>query len=292
MPVCVKLLQHNNIKRELLREICSYLNLVACRSPELLIDYVYYIVNAIFKGNTCLSRLLFQLTETNIECIYPLTKHLVKSLKTIDSPEDLITILKIMYMISLSHVQLTIVHLDNLIGYLVDETYQDYVLDILYSISNQVPIALEPFLCIFEKFTCYDSFKIDKIISTIGKSLKAKSEYCTNLLIQRIKVAQQIKCIKTNRLSTCLNKSKRLSTHINANGTVIGSTETLEEEIYVSRSHKSNSFRKSNSYSYGRNSDIDPDQKYARFDYENKKGLQILGEIYVIASVHPQVLGK
>lgn len=68
--------------------------------------------------------------------------------------------------------QLTIVHLDNLIGYLVDETYQDYVLDILYSISNQVPIALEPYLCIFEKFTCYDSFKIDKIISTIGKSLK------------------------------------------------------------------------------------------------------------------------
>ncbi len=68
--------------------------------------------------------------------------------------------------------QLTIVHLDNLIGYLVDETYQDYVLDIMYSISNQVPIALEPYLCIFEKFTCYDSFKIDKIISTIGKSLK------------------------------------------------------------------------------------------------------------------------
>lgn len=109
VPVCVKLLQHNNIKRELLREICSYLNLVACRSPELLIDYVYYIVNAIFKGNSCLSRLLFQLTETNIECIYPLTKHLVKTLKTIESPEDLITILKIMYMISLSHVQ--VIHL-------------------------------------------------------------------------------------------------------------------------------------------------------------------------------------
>ena len=65
-----------------------------------------------------------------------------------------------------------IVHLDNLIVYLVDDVYQDYALDILYSISNQVPIALEQYLCLFEKFSCYDSFKIDKIISTVGKSLK------------------------------------------------------------------------------------------------------------------------
>ncbi len=54
----------------------------------------------------------------------------------------------------------------------MDENYQDYILDILFSISNQVPIALEQYLCLFEKFTCYDSFKIDKIISTVGKSLK------------------------------------------------------------------------------------------------------------------------
>lgn len=86
--------------------------------------------------------------------------------------------------------------------------------------------------------------------------------------------------------------SKRLSTHINTNGTIIGSTETLEEEIYMNRSHKSNSFRKSNTYSYGRNSEIDPDMKYSRVDYDNKRALQILGEVYVIASVHPQILGN
>ncbi len=67
--------------------------------------------------------------------------------------------------------------MDNLIGYLVDETYQDYVLDILFSISNQVPIALEQYLCLFEKFICYESFKIDKIIGTVGKSLKVRRNF-------------------------------------------------------------------------------------------------------------------
>ena len=115
IPVCIKLLQHHNIKRELLREICSYLNLVACRSPELLVDYIYYIVNAIFKGNTCLSRLLFQICEAQIECIYPLTKHLIKTLKTSEPSEDLINILKIMYMISLNHVQVKHKNLKNIL---------------------------------------------------------------------------------------------------------------------------------------------------------------------------------
>ncbi len=175
--------------------------------------------------------------------------------------------------------------MDNLIGYLVDETYQDYLLDIMYSIANQAPIALEPYLCIFEKFTFYDSFKIDKILSTVGKSLKSKAEYCTDLLIQRIRSSRHhSRCIKVNRLSSC-NPHKRQSARINANGTIVGSTETLEEEVYISgRSQKTNSFRKSNSYSY-----TDADTRLSR-DYENKRSLQILGEIYVIASVHPQVL--
>lgn len=121
---------------------------------------------------------------------------------------------------------------------------------------------------------------------------KGKSEYCTDLLIQRMKTAKQSKCKQINRLSMCLNKnSKRLSNHVNANGTIIDSTETLEDEIYMNRSHKSSSFRKSNShYSYGRNSDIDAESKYGRVEHENKRCVQILGEIYVIASVHPQVL--
>jgi hypothetical protein len=105
VPVCIKLLQHSNLKRELLREVCSYLNLVASRSPDLLIDHVYHIVNAIYRGNSCLSKLLFHLCEANVECIYPIMKHLVKCLKTIDSSDDLIHILKTMYIISLHHVQ-------------------------------------------------------------------------------------------------------------------------------------------------------------------------------------------
>jgi len=143
----VKLLQHNNIKRELLREICSYLNLVACRSPELLVDYVYYIVNAIFKGNSCLSRLLFQLTETNIECIYPLTKHLVKSLKTIDSPEDLITVLKIMYMISLSHVQVSFWRVVLVLIYLGDDGFQTHTFSMIYNLFKF--LNNEKYMCTF-----------------------------------------------------------------------------------------------------------------------------------------------
>ncbi len=99
-------------------------------------------------------------------------------------------------------------------------------------------------------------------------------------------------------MSSCLSNkaAKRVSTHISANGVIIGSTETLEEEIYVCKSYKSNSFRKSNSYSYPRNSDMDTDAKYQtlnnRNEIENKRYIQILSEIYLIASVHPQILGK
>ena len=105
IPICIKILQHHNVKPELLREICSYLNLVACRMPEYLVDYVYYIVSALLKGHHCLSHLLYQICESNIECIYPLTRHLIKSLKFIKSTKDLIYILQIMYLVSLNHVQ-------------------------------------------------------------------------------------------------------------------------------------------------------------------------------------------
>lgn len=90
--------------KELSREISSYLNLIACRDPKLLTRYVNYIVESILKGNSNLCRLLFQLCETDIECIYPLTKHLVKSLKILNS-NDTVHILQIMYLISLNHVQ-------------------------------------------------------------------------------------------------------------------------------------------------------------------------------------------
>ena len=68
----------------------------------------------------------------------------------------------------------------------MDDNHQDVVLDILFSIANQVPIALEPYLCLFEKSNYYDCYKVSKILSTIGRSLKSKSEYCTNLLIKRL----------------------------------------------------------------------------------------------------------
>ncbi len=103
IPICIKLLQHHNIKPELLKEICSYLNLIACRSSELLTDYVYYILNAIVKGHMSLTQLLYQVCESHPECIYPLVKHLVKALRVIEPSSDLAYILQIMYLVSLNH---------------------------------------------------------------------------------------------------------------------------------------------------------------------------------------------
>ncbi len=55
----------------------------------------------------------------------------------------------------------------------------------MYSIANQLPITLEPYLSIFEN-SDLDSLKVCKIISTVGKALKSKAEYCTSLLITRL----------------------------------------------------------------------------------------------------------
>lgn len=104
IPICIRLLQQ--CSKELSREICSYLNLIACRDPRLLINYVDYMVDAILKGNNNLCRLLYQLCETDIECIYPLTKHLIRALKIIDS-NQVMHLLQIMHLISLNHVHVS-----------------------------------------------------------------------------------------------------------------------------------------------------------------------------------------
>ena len=106
IPICIRLLQQGS--KELSREISSYLNLIACRDPKLLTHYVHYIVDTILKGNSNLCRLLYQICETDVECIYPLTKHLVKALKIIENTNDAVYILQIMYLISLNHVQVII----------------------------------------------------------------------------------------------------------------------------------------------------------------------------------------
>lgn len=178
IPVCIKLLQHHNIKKELLREICSYLNLIAIRFPELLIKYTYYIFNAVLKGHTCLTHLLYQICEAKIECIYPLIRYLIQSLTIIENKNDLSYVFQIIYLISLNHVQLVIVHMDDIICFIDDEYFQDYVFDILFSVASQMPIALENYLNLFNnnnnsnQSNYYDSYKVDKIISTVGKSLK------------------------------------------------------------------------------------------------------------------------
>jgi hypothetical protein len=81
------------------------LNLIACRDPNILSEHVSYIVDAILKGQYNLCRLLYQICEANIECIYSLTKHLVKAIKIIGKNEEIAYLLKIMYLISLNHVQ-------------------------------------------------------------------------------------------------------------------------------------------------------------------------------------------
>lgn len=105
IPVCVKILHHHTAKRELIREIVSYLSLVACRSPDLLVDYVYYLASGVLKGYAGLASLLYQIAESHIESMYPLVKHLMRGLKLIDSVADFNYVLQIMYLVSLSHVQ-------------------------------------------------------------------------------------------------------------------------------------------------------------------------------------------
>ena len=108
IPYCIKLIQHPNCKHDLLREITSYLSLIACRSSDLLINHVYFIVSGMLKAGTNqfgLAHLLFQMSEAHIECIYPLVKHLVKSLKMLSSSNDLLNIFQIMYLVSINHVQ-------------------------------------------------------------------------------------------------------------------------------------------------------------------------------------------
>ena len=119
------------------------------------------------------------------------------------------------------------------------------------------------------------------------------------MLIQRIKIIQQ-KSSKTNSLSnrnTTNRLSKRLS-QVTANGVIIdGNDAMLEDDIYASKTHRTSSYRKSNSYSYAhgyRVGDVDSDDYQVintRSEIDNKRCLQILGEIYAIASVHPQILG-
>lgn len=66
-------------------------------------------------------------------------------------------------------------YLDEILVYLPEPNFQDCVLDIVYSVATQTPIALEPYLKLFDSRVYYDSFKIEKIISTVGKSIKVKS---------------------------------------------------------------------------------------------------------------------
>ena len=136
------------------------------------------------------------------------------------------------------------VHLEDVIELLSDEKCRDYVLDIMYSIANQMPIALEPYLYLFDKkSTYYDSFKIDKIIGLIGKSLKGKAEFCTNLLMQRIKLIQQ-KSSKANslnkRYSFCTTAAAAAATvgqrysyqMPNANGSILHDSIDDLDDIY------------------------------------------------------------
>lgn len=112
IPVCIKIMHHANAKRELIREIVSYLNLIACRSPDLLVDYVYYLASALLKGYAGLGALLYQIAESShhIECIYPLVKHFVRAFKLIadSSPTDFAHVMQIIYLVSLSHVQVSL----------------------------------------------------------------------------------------------------------------------------------------------------------------------------------------
>ena len=80
-----------------------------------------------------------------------------------------------------------IVHLDDLINFIGDEICQEALLDILFSISNQVPIALEPYIVLLENPKFSDSYKVDKIIGTVGKSLRViELIHCLSMFFKRL----------------------------------------------------------------------------------------------------------
>jgi hypothetical protein len=105
----MELVQHHNIRYELLKEVSNYLNLVASITPELLVQYIYQILNSILKGKHCLSRLVYQIGESNIKSMFPLMKYLIKILNTVKSSNDLMYILKTIYLISLNHTQVSFI---------------------------------------------------------------------------------------------------------------------------------------------------------------------------------------
>jgi hypothetical protein len=81
------------------------LNLISSKETITLSENIEFVVDAILKGQYNLCRLLYQICECNIECIYPLTKHLIKMMQIVDNKCDTQYLLKIIYLISLNHVQ-------------------------------------------------------------------------------------------------------------------------------------------------------------------------------------------
>lgn len=97
---------------------------------------------------------------------------------------------------------MTIVYLDEILAYLPDVNFQDFVLDILYSVARQTPIALDAYLKLFDSKIFYDSFKIEKIISNVGKSIKVSGWFLirvNNRAITRLTVSRSSR----NTAQTC-----------------------------------------------------------------------------------------
>ena len=59
--------------------------------------------------------------------------------------------------------------------YLNDKNYEEYILDIIYSVASQTPIELDLYLNMLDTESFLSSYKVDKILGTVGKSLKVST---------------------------------------------------------------------------------------------------------------------
>ena len=69
--------------------------------------------------------------------------------------------------------------------YLNDKNYEEYMFDIIYSVASQTPIELDLYLSMFDTDSFLSSYKVDKILGTVGKSLKVRHSHLIRNKVER-----------------------------------------------------------------------------------------------------------
>ena len=130
---------------------------------------------------------------------------------------------------------------------------------------------------------------------------KKKAEFCTNLLIERIRL--EMNKTKNKKMNSLNNRLSYCTTEKNFLNFKDSSEKFDYEESFLNSNQNKKHYKKSNSYAYNPYNRINLDSQLHYQNMEenssvvnvadsNKKYIQILTEIYSIAQVYPHVLGK